>query len=64
MKRRRDGSVGQGTLEYILLAAAVIVALLFGINKYIRGGAQQVVNDSGSVINGASANFTNGMTLK
>ena len=64
MRRRGRGAFGQGTLEYILLIAAVLVAVLFGINTYLGGGASKIVEDSGTVITNANQKFTDGLQIK
>ena len=63
MMRAGNGTRGQGTLEYILLIAAVIVALLVGINSFIRQGANKTIDDSGTIIKSAKDKFTAGMKL-
>ncbi len=54
-EHRGGGRAGQGTLEYILLVAAIIVAIIVGVNSVIRPAVKGVMNDSQTTIEKASS---------
>lgn len=54
---QRSESLGQSTLEYVLLVAAIIVAVIVGVNTFIRPAVKGVVTDSGTAITNASGSL-------
>ena len=58
---RTSASTGQSTLEYILVLAAILVAVIVAANGVIRPGVNQVMIDSKTVITGATTKLTTGV---
>jgi hypothetical protein len=50
----RIGLLGQTTLEYLLVLAAILLAIIFGVRQGgpIRTGVDTVMNDAATVISG------------
>ncbi len=46
---------GQSTLEYILVVAAILVAVIVAANLVIKPAVNTAMTDSGSVITGATS---------
>lgn len=53
MSRQRRAT-GQGTLEYVLILAVVILAIIAAANGPIRKAIDKMFNDSASVMESAS----------
>jgi Flp pilus assembly pilin Flp len=51
---------GQSTMEYIVLFAAVVAAILAFAYTSLRGGVKNVMTQSGQKINDAADNFLKG----
>ena len=54
---------GQSTLEYILVLAAIIVAVIVGANSVVNTGVTSAMSDAGSTISGASSKLKTGIGL-
>lgn len=54
---------GQNTIEYILVVAAVIVALVAVMSTAMQPAVTQVVTDSGAAITAASGKISAGLGL-
>lgn len=57
--RRGRRARGQSTLEYILVIAAVLLAILAAVVKVLTPAVDKTVTDSGSIVNRASAQLGN-----
>ena len=63
---QRIGARGQSTLEYILVLAAILVAVIVAVNSFIRpaiGGTGGVMDRSGEMIKGAAGKLKSGLGL-
>ncbi|MBI3319021.1 MAG: class III signal peptide-containing protein [Candidatus Omnitrophica bacterium] len=54
---------GQSTLEYILVLAAILVAVILAANSLIRPAVTQQMTQSGAIINGAANNLKTNLGL-
>ena len=61
VKNRR--SKGQSTLEYILVLAAIIVAIIAATNTLVRPAINTAMTDSSNVITGATNRLQTGLGL-
>jgi uncharacterized protein (UPF0333 family) len=52
---------GQSTMEYIVLFAAVVAAILAFAYTSLRGGVQKVMTESGNKITSAANSFKTGV---
>ena len=59
----RGGRKGQSTLEYILVLAAILVAVIIGANTLVKTGVNNVMTDSGNVIKDSTANMKSKLGL-
>lgn len=55
---------GQSTLEYILVLAAILVAVILGANALIKPGAEQILKDSNSTMVNATNKLKAGLGLQ
>ncbi len=46
---------GQSTLEYILVVAAILVAVIVAANQFVKPAVSKSMEDSSSVITGATS---------
>lgn len=65
---RREGEIkmkrrGQSTLEYILILAAILVAVIIGANTWVKPGTENVLKRAGKAITGATAKVKTGLGL-
>ena len=63
MGKRVQGRGGQSTLEYILVLAAILVAVILMANSQIKPATENALKNSASVINSASNKLANGLGL-
>ena len=62
-RRQQSTARGQSTLEYILIIAAVLVAVIVAANGVIKTNVSTAMNDAGAVITGASGKLGSSMGL-
>ncbi len=63
MKRAARSVRGQSTLEYILVIAAVLIALVAVTVNVLRPAVQNMTNESASTITDASSQVRTGLGL-
>ena len=57
--RTRTGRQGQSTLEYMLVLAAVLLALIAAATNLINPAASRTLQESANVINAAASQIQN-----
>ena len=57
MMRRRRSSRGQSTVEYLLVAVAVVLAIVFGLKQYIQPEAKARMTQAGAIVDKAGGEF-------
>ena len=57
--RTRTGRQGQSTLEYMLVLAAVLLALIAAATNLINPAAKRTLEESANVINAAASQIQN-----
>ena len=50
---------GQSTLEYILMVATIVVAVLLGVNAFLRPQVSNAIETSSGVITNAATHLKN-----
>ena len=51
----RIGARGQSTLEYLLMAVAVLLAVLYGVRTVLQAKTEARMDDAGKIIDKAGA---------
>ena len=54
---------GQSTLEYVLVAAAILAAIIVGANTYMKPAVQTAMQDAGNTITKSTNKLTNRLGL-
>ena len=62
--RVRDRRRGQSTLEYILVLAAILVAVIAAANTWLRPAVDTAVHDSANTITNATGRVSQGLGLQ
>jgi len=57
----RGGTNGQSTLEYILVLAAILVAIIAAANSLMRPAVNQAMTDSTNAIKNATGRLQSGI---
>ena len=63
MGRTKGGRRGQSTLEYILVLAAILVAVIAAANTLIKPAVTKAMTDSKDTIEGGSGKLKTGLGL-
>lgn len=58
-----EGQRGQSTLEYILVLAVVLLAIIAFTSGALRNRVEKTFNQSGNTINGAVNKFNTGIQI-
>jgi ABC-type uncharacterized transport system permease subunit len=53
------GRKAQSILEYVIILAAIVAAIIYGARQYIQPAVEKVFYDSGEVIDTKSLEFLN-----
>ena len=59
----KRGTKGQSTLEYILVVAAILVAVIIAANGLIKPAVNTAMTDSGAIVTGASSKLKTGLGI-
>lgn len=59
----RRAQLGQSTLEYILVLAAILVAIIAAAGTFMKPAAEKALQDSSGVITAATAKVKTGLGL-
>jgi uncharacterized protein (UPF0333 family) len=63
-ERIKRGGRGQSTLEYLLVLAAVLFAIIAIVGTTIRPGVERTITESNAAINNAADRLLNRMGLE
>ena len=62
-RQRVEHRTGQSTLEYILVVAAILVAVIIGANVLVSGGVKDIMTKSDKTISDAAGKLKGGVGL-
>ena len=62
--RKSYGRRGQSTLEYILVLAAILVAVIFAANTLMRPAVNTAMTDASNTITSATGKLKTGLNLQ
>ena len=60
---RRRGAKGQSTLEYILVLAAILTAVILGAGMLVKPAVNQALTDSSDTMKTATGKLKSGLGL-